>query len=135
MCSSDLCNDEQDELWVTYKYSIAHPILRWLPSKLAQFIADNYAAELDIPDVEPGRPLSVAAKNTVLKRNIVHGSDRCALRTYTEIQWESDLGIGRPKARCFPFKLHGHKFRGKNPQVTYIKYIVYYIVYYIAHYV
>jgi hypothetical protein len=26
---------------------------------------------------------------------------------------------GRPKARCYPFNIDGHRFRDKNPQVTY----------------
>jgi hypothetical protein len=30
--------------------------------------------------------------------------------------WESDDYRGRPKARCYPFDLDGHSFRGQNPQ-------------------
>ena len=35
--------------WVTYPYRVAHPILRWLPSKLAEWIGDNYGARLGFP--------------------------------------------------------------------------------------
>ena len=35
--------------WVNYAYRAAHPILRWLPSKLAEWIGDNYGAALSIP--------------------------------------------------------------------------------------
>ena len=35
--------------WVNYAYRAAHPILRWLPSKLAEWIGDNYRAALGIP--------------------------------------------------------------------------------------
>ena len=38
-----------DGEWVTYPYREAHPILRWLPSKLAEWIGDNYGAALGIP--------------------------------------------------------------------------------------
>ena len=32
-------------------------------------------------------------------------------------QWECECYSGRPKARCYPFNLAGHRFRGKNRQV------------------
>ena len=41
-----LCADYTAPEWVTYK---AHPILCWLPSKLAEWNADNLSAELLIP--------------------------------------------------------------------------------------
>jgi hypothetical protein len=28
------------------------------------------------------------------------------------VQWECELYSGRPKARCYPFNLSGHRFRG-----------------------
>ena len=31
--------------WVTYKYCRSHSILRWLPSKFAEWIGDNMSAE------------------------------------------------------------------------------------------
>ena len=34
-----------DPEWVTYPNSKAHPILRWLPSQLAQYLADTMAAD------------------------------------------------------------------------------------------
>ena len=33
------------------------------------------------------------------------------------IQWECELFVGRPKARCYPFDLPKHRFRGRNPKV------------------
>jgi len=101
---------------------------------LAQFIADNYGDDLDIPDVQPGRDLSVDAMNRILKKNLVHGYDGCCLRTFTTLQWESDLGLGRPKARCYPFDLDGHRFRGKNPQVI-LRINLFYIHFYIVCYI
>jgi hypothetical protein len=40
-----------------------------------------------------------------------------AIFTFGCIQWECDLFNGRPKARCYPFNIQGHRFRNKNPKV------------------
>jgi hypothetical protein len=38
---------------------------------------------------------------------------------------------GRPKARCYPFNIDGHRFRDKNPQVaTNISYTMSYTISY-----
>ena len=42
------CDDDVAPEWVTYQYCTAHSILRWLPSKLAEWIADNLGTELQI---------------------------------------------------------------------------------------
>ncbi len=39
------------------------------------------------------------------------------LQTFSCIEWECELYSGRPKARCYPFNLAGHRFRGKKRQV------------------
>jgi hypothetical protein len=56
--------------------------------------------------------------NAILENNLVtsHGG-KGQLRTFCCIQWECELYSGRPKARCYPFNLTGHRFRGKNRQV------------------
>jgi hypothetical protein len=111
--------------WVTYPYRKAHPILRWLPSKLAQYLAETMAIELAIPN-KKGAKWTVAELNSILASNLVTmpGRDGNHLRTYTTLQWESDDYIGRPKARCYPFDLDGHRFRGKNPQVKNMTYAI-----------
>jgi hypothetical protein len=97
--------------WVTYPYRKAHPILRWLPSKLAQYLAETMAIELAIPN-KKGAKWTVAELNSILASNLVTvpGRDGNHLRTYTTLQWESDDYIGHPKARCYPFDLDGHSF-------------------------
>ncbi len=35
--------------YVTYPYRTAHPVLRWLPTKLAGWIESNLAEDLKIP--------------------------------------------------------------------------------------
>ena len=46
-CHVLLFSDDADSPeWVTYQYRKAHPVLRWLPSKLAEWLAENMQAEL-----------------------------------------------------------------------------------------
>ena len=111
------CTDDTRPEWVTYPYRNAHPILHWLPSKLAEWLAENLNEELAIP-VKLGDKWTVEELNTVLGRNLVSSvSTGAHLRTFGAIKWECELYRGRPKARCYPFNLDGHRFRGKNPQV------------------
>lgn len=106
----------QDGEWVTYKYREAHPILRWLPSKLAEWIGDNYGSELGIPQRRNADGWTVGELNSILENNLVAGTTG-HLRTFGCIQWENEVYIGRPKARCYPFDMPKHRFRGANPQV------------------
>ena len=127
-----LVSDDADSPeWVTYQYRKAHPVLRWLPSKLAEWLAENMQAELAIPAKE-GNRFTVAELNSILAT--VLGPNRYGghLRTCTTLQWECEKNRGRPKARCYPFDLPGHRFRGQNPQVFITLYIPYYIPWYIT---
>ena len=112
------CADDTQALWLTYLYSTAHPILRWLPSKLAEWLSENLAEELAIP-AKRGDKWTVEELNTVLENNLVaSGSTGGHIRTFGAIQWECELYRGRPKASCYPFDLDGHRLRGGNPQVN-----------------
>ena len=84
--------------------------------KACRVAAENLAEELAIP-VKLGDKWTVEELNTVLKNNLVGSGSGGHLRTFGAIQWECELYRGRPKARCYPFNLDGHRFRGKNPQV------------------
>lgn len=105
-----------DGEWIGYKYRKAHPILRWLPSKLAEWIGDNYGPELGIPPRRHPDAWTVGELNGILDNNLVAGTQG-HLRTFGCIQWESELFNGRPKARCYPFDLPKHRFRGANRKV------------------
>ena len=106
--------------WLEYPFRKSHPIIRWLPSKLAAWIGENFGHELQIP---PKRDLKWTAGelNAILENNLVpsHGG-KGQLRTFGCIQWECELYSGRPKARCYPFNLKNHRFRGKNRQVLHV---------------
>jgi len=112
----------ESEEWVEYPYRTAHPIIRWLPSKLAEWIAENKRIDLGIAPKQ-GQKWSVKELNDILLNNLVEckspnkGEGTGHLRTFGAVQWENDLFNGRPKARCYPFDLDGHRFRHRNPQV------------------
>ena len=114
--------------WVSYEYRTAHPILRWLPSKLAQWLGENMEHELAIP-AKQGDKYTVAQLNSILMNNLVPNRDGGHLRTFTHLQWECEDYRGLPKARCYPFDLDGHRFRGKNPQVFVTCHLTCYISY------
>jgi len=116
--------------WVTYPYSIAHPILQWLPSKLAEWIAENHGQELAIP-AKRWDKWTVEELNNILASNLVpFGPTGGQLRMFGTIQWESELYRGRPKACCYPFNLHGHH-GARIPRCS-IAYIIYYMTCYIT---
>ncbi len=55
---------------VEYVYRRSHPLLQFLPQKLelAEWIANNYAAELNVPPrPDPSRPWSTATLNRILQ--------------------------------------------------------------------
>jgi hypothetical protein len=118
-----VCADDgqmAEQLYLEYPFRKFHPIIRWLPTKLAAWIGENYGQELQIP---PKRDVEWTAGelNAILENNLVpsHGG-KGQLRTFGCIQWECELYSGRPKARCYPFNLKGHRFRGRNRQVLYV---------------
>ena len=102
--------------WVSYPYRIAHPILRWLPSKLAEWIGDNFSQSLNIAPKANADKWDVGELNDILENNLVAGATG-HLRTFGCIEWECELFNGRPKARCYPFDMPKCRFRSTNPQV------------------
>ena len=101
------------EEYLTYAYRTAHPVLRWLLTKLAEWIGANLFEELNIPDKQG--PLWTAAElNTIITGNLI-GGPYDHIRTFGCIQWENGLFSGRPKAKCYPFNIQVHCFWHKNP--------------------
>jgi hypothetical protein len=118
-----LCADDgqlAQQQWLEYPFRKSHPIIRWLPTKLAAWIGENFGQELQIP---PKRDVEWTAGelNAILDNNLVPSHvGKGQLQTFSCIQWECELCSGRPKARCYPFNLKGHQFRGRNRQVFYV---------------
>jgi hypothetical protein len=115
--------------WISYQYRTVHPILCWLPTKLAEWISDNHWDVLGIParrNADGWQHWQVGELNVILENNVVPGTAG-HLRIFSSIQWECEVYNGRPKARCYAFDLLKHRFRGRTPQVD--TYIICYILY------
>ena len=104
--------------WLEYVYRTAHPVLRWLPTKLAEWIGENMQDELGFPDkadkrAQPGSGWTPAELNSILQDHVVNG----ALTTFGCVEWESDLFRGTMRARCYPFNMPKRRFHSFNPKV------------------
>jgi hypothetical protein len=81
--------------WLENVYRTAHPALRWLPTKLAEWIGENLQDELGFPDKAYKRaspatgPTGWTPKelNHILQAHVVDG----ALTTLWCVEWESQL--------------------------------------------
>ena len=64
------CADDTRQEWVINSYSTAHPILRWLSSKLAVWLAENLGQELSI-QARLGDKWTLEELNMILVNNLV----------------------------------------------------------------
>ncbi len=101
-----------------YVYRTAHPVLRWLPTKLAEWIGEILQDELGYPDKAEQRAVSgtgwtSAELNRILQAHVVDG----ALTTFGCVDWGSDLCSGVMRARCYPFDMEKYCFHGFNQKV------------------
>ena len=99
-----------------YAYRRNHALLQFLQFKLAEWIAKNLADELRM------RPASVdgwssAQLNHILTSCLVSDGRGDNLHTFHTVEFESDLYRGVMRARCYPFNMAEHRFRGKNIKV------------------
>ncbi len=104
--------------WLEYVYRTGHPVLCWLPTKLAEWIGENLQEALRFPDkadmrARPGTGWTPDELNHILQAHVVDGS----LTTFGCVEWESELFRGVMSARCYPFKMPKHRFHSFNPQV------------------
>jgi hypothetical protein len=80
---------------VEYVYRSSHPLLQFLPQKLAEWIENNYAAELNVPPrPDPSRPWSTATLNRILQTCIVTDPSGINIHTFKSVEFESDLYRG-----------------------------------------
>jgi hypothetical protein len=101
-----------------YTYRTAHPVLRWLPTKLAKWIGENLQDVLGFQDkadqrAEPGSGWTPAELNHILMAHVVDSP----VTTFGCVEWESQLFRGVMRARCYPFNLLKRCFHSFNPQV------------------
>ena len=112
---ADLARQHQT---VTYMYSTSHPMLQFLPQKLAEWIANNYAEELNVPlRPDPTQPWSTATLSRILQTCLVSDRKGHNIHTFQTVEFESDLYCGVMRARCYPFDMERHRFWGRNVKV------------------
>ena len=101
------------------------PVEYWLSGlqitmlkKLAEWIANNYAEELNVPPrPDPSQPWSTATLNRILQTCLVFDRKGNNIDTFQTVEFESDLYRGVMRARCYPFNLENHRFWGRNVKV------------------
>jgi hypothetical protein len=92
--------------WLEYVFRTSHPVLRWLPMKLAEWISEKADRR-----ASPCTRWTSSKLNHFLQQHAVDG----ALTTFGCVEWESELCRGVMSARCYPFKLPKRHFHGFNP--------------------
>ncbi len=65
--------------WLEYMYRTSHPVLRWLHTKLAEWIGENLQEALGYPDkgdvrAGPGSGWTAAELNHILQPHVVDGT-------------------------------------------------------------
>ena len=93
------------QVWLEsrYAYHKHHPAFQWLPTKLAEWIANNMQDELGFRDkADPRRGWTPADLNSILQHHVVRNRDGCTLTTFGSVEWESELYRGVMRARCYP---------------------------------
>ena len=78
--------------WLEYAYRTGHPVLRWLPTKLAEWIGENLQEALGFPDkadrrASPGEGWTPDELNHILQAHVVNG----ILTTFGCVEWDSEL--------------------------------------------
>ena len=111
---------------ITYMYHTSHPMLQFLPQKLAEWIANNYAEELNVP-LRPDltQTWSTATLNRILQTCLISDRKGHNIHTFQTVEFEPDLYCRVMSACCYPFDMERHQFRGRNVKVyTYTWYML-----------
>ena len=93
--SGQAANPARQHPPVEYVYRSSHPMLQFLPQKLAEWIANNYAEELNVP-LRPdlSQPWSTATLNRILQTCLVSDRKGINIHTFQTVEFESDLYSG-----------------------------------------
>ena len=123
--SGQAANPARQHPPVEYMYCSSHPMLQFLPQKLAEWIANNDAEELNVPlRTDLSQPWSTATLNRILQTCLVCDRKGTNIHTFQTVEFESDLYHWVMCARCYPFNMERHRFRGRNVKVcTYTWYM------------
>ena len=70
-----MSQQQPSQVWLEYSYRKHHPALQWLPTKLAEWIANNMQDELGFPDkADPRRGWTPGELNSILQNHVVWNS-------------------------------------------------------------
>ena len=71
-----MSQQQPSQVWLEYAYRKHHPALQWLPTKLAEWIANNMQDELGFPDkADPRRGPGVDASRAEQDSAEPHGEE------------------------------------------------------------
>ena len=103
---------------IEYVYRQMHPLLQFLPQKLAEWIDKNLGDELNL-SARAGSDAdwSTEKLNVILQRCLVSDRKGLNIHTFQMLEFESDLYRGIMRARCYPFDAQEYRFRGHNIKV------------------
>ncbi len=94
VCADDM---QPASAWLEYPFRKSHPILHWLPTKLAAWnpwISDNHGQVLGIPP-KGGLEWTAGELNAILENKLVLSQGgKGQLRTFCCIQWECECYSG-----------------------------------------
>ena len=66
-----MSQQQPSQVWLKYAYRKHHPALQWLPTKLAEWIANNMQDELGFPDkADPRRGWTPGELNSILQNHV-----------------------------------------------------------------
>ena len=77
-----------------------HPVLQYLPTKLAEWIGENMQDKLGFPDKLDPNKWGISELNNILQKHVVPDLNGCALHTFGCLEWESELYRGIMRASC-----------------------------------
>ena len=123
--SGQAANQVRQHPPVEYVYHSSHPMLQFLPQKSAEWIANNYAEELNVP-LRPGlsQPWSTVTFNRILQTCLVSDRKGINMHTFQTVEFESDLYSWVMRACCYKFNMEHHLIWGRNVKVcTYTWYM------------
>ena len=90
-----MSQQQPSQVWLEYSYRKHHPALQWLPTKLAEWIANNMQDELGFPDkADPRRGWTPGELNSILQNHVVWNSFNSILRFQRVSVWDSQ------RSRC-----------------------------------
>jgi hypothetical protein len=104
-----------DRLTFHYAFRQHHPLLQFLPLKLAEWLAKNMSDELNLPDSDD--ECSSAALNNILIHCLASNRWGENLHTFQCVEFESDWYRGVMRVRCCPFDMETQRFYGRNVKV------------------